>query len=186
MYPLRHPAKARAPRSLIVVSIRLAQRYARARRRTRAAVQKPFQRRGETGWHITPKPPLILITTNPDLALNSRYPFLLSFLIRYTVCPLTSNMHFMSQCLAISSKYIRRCTHSKLGTSTCNHPLSITLSVQQRLLATTPHSISAPHLSPPTFQFELKISYRHPLPQSTNPTILNFRRTIIHELSFQC
>jgi hypothetical protein len=47
MYPLRYTAKARAPRSLIVVSIQLVQRYARARRRTGAAAQKPFQRRGE-------------------------------------------------------------------------------------------------------------------------------------------
>jgi hypothetical protein len=34
MSPLRYPAKAKAPRSLIAVSIRLVQRYARARRRT--------------------------------------------------------------------------------------------------------------------------------------------------------
>jgi hypothetical protein len=47
MSPLRHPGKTEAPRSLIAVSIRLVQRYARARRRTRATVQKPFQRRGE-------------------------------------------------------------------------------------------------------------------------------------------
>jgi hypothetical protein len=47
MSPLRCPAKAKAPRSLIAVSIRLAQRCAWARRRTRATVQKPFQRRGE-------------------------------------------------------------------------------------------------------------------------------------------
>ena len=48
MLPLRcYPDKAKAPRSLIAVSIRLVQRYARARRRTRATVQKPFQRRGE-------------------------------------------------------------------------------------------------------------------------------------------
>ena len=64
MSPLRYPAKAKAPRSLIAVSIRLVQRYARARRRTRATVQKPFQRRGEvfcietvyrvTNWFGTP------------------------------------------------------------------------------------------------------------------------------------
>jgi hypothetical protein len=47
MSPLRYPAKAKAQRSLVAVSIRLVQRYARARRRTRATVQKPFQRRGE-------------------------------------------------------------------------------------------------------------------------------------------
>jgi hypothetical protein len=47
MSPLRCPDKAKAPRSLIAVSIRLVQRYARARRRSRATVQKPFQRRGE-------------------------------------------------------------------------------------------------------------------------------------------
>jgi hypothetical protein len=48
MSPPRHPDnKAKAPRSLIAVSIRLVQRYARARRRARATVQKPFQRRGE-------------------------------------------------------------------------------------------------------------------------------------------
>jgi hypothetical protein len=39
--------RTKAPRSLIAVSIRLVQRYARARRRTGATVQKPFQRRGE-------------------------------------------------------------------------------------------------------------------------------------------
>jgi hypothetical protein len=50
MSPLRCPAKAKAPRSLIAVSIRLVKRYARARRRTRATVQKPFQRRGEVSW----------------------------------------------------------------------------------------------------------------------------------------
>jgi hypothetical protein len=44
MSPLRCPAKAKAPRSLITASIRLVQRYARARRRTRGTVQKPFQR----------------------------------------------------------------------------------------------------------------------------------------------
>jgi hypothetical protein len=49
MSPLRRPAKAKAPRSLIAVSVRLVQRYARARRRTRATVQKPLQRRGELG-----------------------------------------------------------------------------------------------------------------------------------------
>ena len=38
--PLRRPAKARARRSLIVASIRLIQRFAQARRRTRAAIQK--------------------------------------------------------------------------------------------------------------------------------------------------
>jgi hypothetical protein len=47
MPPLRCPAKAKAPRSLITASIRLVQRYARTRRRTRATVQKPFQRRGD-------------------------------------------------------------------------------------------------------------------------------------------
>jgi hypothetical protein len=52
MSPLRHPAKAKAPRSLIAVSIRLVQRYARARRRTGAAVQKPFQRRGEVSPEV--------------------------------------------------------------------------------------------------------------------------------------
>ena len=40
MSPLRRPAKARARRSLIVASIRLIQRFAQARRRTRAAIQK--------------------------------------------------------------------------------------------------------------------------------------------------
>ena len=41
MPPLRHHAKSMVPRSLIAVSVRLVQRYARARaRRTRAAVQK--------------------------------------------------------------------------------------------------------------------------------------------------
>jgi hypothetical protein len=47
MSPPRYPDKTKAPRSLIAVSIRLVQRYVRARRRTRATVQKPFQRRGE-------------------------------------------------------------------------------------------------------------------------------------------
>jgi hypothetical protein len=47
MPPLRHPAKAKAPRSLIAILVRLVQRYARARRRTGATAQKPFQRRGE-------------------------------------------------------------------------------------------------------------------------------------------
>jgi hypothetical protein len=52
MSPLRYPAKARAPRSLIVVSIQLVQRHAWARRRTRATVQKPFQRRGEVWRYL--------------------------------------------------------------------------------------------------------------------------------------
>jgi hypothetical protein len=57
MSPLRCPDKTKAPRSLIAVSIRLVQRYARARRRTRATVQKPFQRRGEVFSHNPPPLP---------------------------------------------------------------------------------------------------------------------------------
>jgi hypothetical protein len=62
MSPLRHPDKTEAPRSLIAVSIRLVQRCARARRRTRATVQKPFQRRGEVlkGGVKIPLAPLFL------------------------------------------------------------------------------------------------------------------------------
>jgi hypothetical protein len=40
MSPLRHPAKAMVPRSLIAVLVRLVQRHTRARRRTRATVLK--------------------------------------------------------------------------------------------------------------------------------------------------
>jgi hypothetical protein len=43
MSSLRHPAKAKVPRSLIAALVRPVQRYALARRRTRAAVQRPFQ-----------------------------------------------------------------------------------------------------------------------------------------------
>jgi hypothetical protein len=43
MSPPRYPDKAKAPRSLIAVSIRLIQRYARARRRTRATAPLQFK-----------------------------------------------------------------------------------------------------------------------------------------------
>jgi hypothetical protein len=44
MSTLRHPAKAKAPRSLIAVSIWLVQRYARARRLTRATSSKAISK----------------------------------------------------------------------------------------------------------------------------------------------
>jgi hypothetical protein len=50
MSPLRCPAKAKAPRSLITASIRLVQRYARARRRTRATLQFKSHFKGEAKY----------------------------------------------------------------------------------------------------------------------------------------
>jgi hypothetical protein len=69
MSPPRHPAKAQAPRSLIAVSIRLVQRHARARRRTRATVQKPFQRRGEAIAATRTR-----IYASPGHAANRQFP----------------------------------------------------------------------------------------------------------------
>jgi hypothetical protein len=80
MSPLRHPAKARAPRSLIVVSVQLVSRFAQARCRTRATVQKPFQRRGEVFAPPAPQRPQINTIPIPSSSARSRS---VSAVIRY-------------------------------------------------------------------------------------------------------